>query len=163
MKLLVAFLVVVLSGCATPSGEPSLQDVMESSRGFVVYNKTGYFESDFRDGGILRTIKEYDYAVESSPCTVLGEVYVALQYNDGFYRVSDKEGRALIFQCRRMSFDHKVNRLFLVGSAADCSTRTRNYGSTFFSGSRHYAKFCSQKQPTKHAREIHTTYTQMFH
>ena len=86
MKIRSAVLVTVLSlvgltGCASPSPFgggyyskelPTLERVEKSPYGFVVHYDTSFFPGDFTSNGSLKSIDDYNYEVETAPCTVLG-------------------------------------------------------------------------------------------
>ena len=115
MKALMIAAAVMLGGCAGGyySDVPPTVDSVDAAGGVQIYKGTAYLSSDFKADGSLRAFGDYDFMVESAPCTVL-PIY---RWWDEWF-VVDVE----LYQCRANIADGK--RLLLAGSAPDCDSRT---------------------------------------
>ena len=128
--------------------EPTLSSVQSSKDSVQLYKRTAYLESDFKQDGTLRKFNEYDYSVESSPCTVLPGAKVRPKNQDVFYTLkTEKNGQNVefLFECRarlssRPAAEH---RLFLIGSYADCKTRAWNYKDSLMTEYRQISNTCA--------------------
>lgn len=133
---LICFL-INLVGCSTfindykslyPESMPTF-DSISKSNGKQIYNNTVFYQADFKNDGTLKSFNDYNYAYESSPCTVLGDKYLIKGIDDKqFYELS-VEGKNYQFVCQfnNSKYTRDERRLYLVGTFEECKSRTFDY------------------------------------
>lgn len=140
-QVLVALVLVLLVGCSSFGGggyysdvAPTVESVSEAG-GVQVYGGTAYLASDFKPSGELRAFGDYDFMVESAPCTVL-PVY---RPGDEWFKVGGG-----LYQCRANISDGK--RLLLAGSPPDCDSRTWDMRMSLMPTSRKAGYLCARQR-----------------
>lgn len=104
--------------------EPTLGSLKWSSNDYKIYLRTMYVQADFNENGDKRLFADYDYTMESSPCTTISKY----SPRTNIYSFQHK-GEALTFECRPyFGYDQPDSRrLYLLGSPRDCQDRQFDY------------------------------------
>lgn len=133
LKIITALsLATLATGCSTVENhfashvekEPTLGSLKWSTNEAKVYLRTMYVQADFNADGTRRLFNEYDYKMETSPCTA----FTKYSPRTNIFTVQhDKE--SLSFECRPyFGYDQPdLRRLYLLGSTRDCEDRTWDY------------------------------------
>lgn len=138
-------LVGTLSGCVggyySPT-QPTHSSVVQHKG--QMFKGTYYSKQDYKEDGKLKTFSEYDFLYETAPCTVIGGAYKENQDTDTVYSVK-LDGYDLHFFCRdrNTSLNKNENRLVLIGSYADCKTRTWDYSKSVYGMYKELARLCN--------------------
>lgn len=112
-------MITLISACSSvdyANNQPSLSDF--HNKDSVSYQNTQYFKSDLKEGGTLKVFSDYNFEVESAPCTVLGIDYGTAQQNGEWeFDVNNNT-----YVCKLSGGRDKGRRLFLVGTELECTT-----------------------------------------
>ena len=133
---LICFL-INLVGCSTfindykslyPESIPTIESISKSN-GKQIYNNTVFYKSDFTSDGNLKSFNDYNYAYESSPCTVVGEQYLVKGIESNQYYEVEKNNQKYKFVCQfnNSKYTRDERRLYLVGTFEECKSRTFDY------------------------------------
>jgi len=176
-KSISLFLVLftLISGCSTfvnkyrslyPEQEPSLQSV-SNEYGQQIYKNTVYYKEDFKSDGTLKQISDYNYAFESSPCTVLGTKYLEKGINDRQYYNVEIYGKQFKFVCQfnNSKYTRDERRLYLVGTFEECKSRTFDFNVSIVNGETKYlGKQCNPNKTikTKFNSQMELTFNELF-
>jgi len=126
MKALMIAAVVMLGGCAGGyySDVPPTVDSVEAAGGVQIYKGTAYLPSDFKPSGELRAFGDYDFMVESAPCTAAGNGLNPGANDSAAFILRHPDiggGSDFVYSCRSSLPHKRGNRLLMVGSAYDCA------------------------------------------
>lgn len=104
--------------------EPTLGSLKWSTNDYKIYLRTMYVQADFNENGDKRLFADYDYTMESSPCTTISKY----SPRTNIYSFQNK-GETLTFECRAyFNYDQPdARRLYLLGSQKDCEDRQFDY------------------------------------
>lgn len=136
--------ITVLAGCSTfvenykalyPENIPTYSSI-EKSNGKQIFKNTVFYKEDFKQDGSLKTINDYNYAYESSPCTVLGDKYLEKGIEDRQYYNVEKDGKSFKFVCQfnNSKYTRDERRLYLVGTFIECKARTFDFNVSILEG-----------------------------
>lgn len=144
---------------------PTIDSLSKTSHNVQIYRKTAFFPHDFKSNGDLKTIYDYDFANEDSPCTVLGDAYHESPiFQEAYYTVKAGDIKAFVFQCRPTNDRAHSNhfRLFMIGTYHECNSRSWDYGRSALPDLREYGRQCSIKYKTETNLLIESEYKEAF-
>ncbi len=143
-------LAIMATGCSTVDNhfsshvekEPTLGSLKWSTNDTKVYLRTMYVQADFNADGSRRLFNEYDYKMETSPCTAITKY----SPRTNIYTIQH-EKETLSFECRPY-FGYEqpdLRRLYLLGSTRDCDDRTWDYQFPVLDSSENSVAMCNKK------------------
>lgn len=145
-------LAVLASGCSTVDNhlskhvekEPTLGSLKWSSNDSKIYLRTMYVQADFNENGDKRLFADYDYTMESSPCTTISKY----SPRTNIYSFQHK-GESLSFECRPyFNYDKPdERRLYLLGSTRDCEDRQFDYKIPVLDSGENTLEMCNKIHP----------------
>lgn len=168
-SVVMAVMASALGGCANHEAggyigsEPTLKAVQAAPDQKLVYRETLYTLSDFQPDGKLKSFTDYDFTVETAPCTVLGGSYsVKTLQREESYSVRGSDGIAHTFICRNVGAPGEF-RLMLGGSTVDCESRRWRPEHSMLSVERKRTSQCLQMGArTAHNDEVEARYLKSF-
>lgn len=124
--------------------EPTLGSLKWSSNDYKIYLRTMYVQADFNENGDKRLFADYDYTMESSPCTTISKY----SPRTNIYSFQNK-GEALTFECRPyFGYDQPDSRrLYLLGSTRDCADRQFDYKIAVVDSGENTLSVCDKQHP----------------
>lgn len=137
-------------------GMPTLATIKSSKNGIQVYKKTIFTAEDFKPNGSPKSFYDYNLLTESAPCTLIGQSYQP--GNQDMIYEANIGGATIQLQCRHKDSRTVENRLFLIGSDADCKSRTFHYESSILSGYKEIASLCANRKPTEKSLKALSAY-----
>ncbi len=177
-SIIVAILIAsstFLSGCSSfisnyaklyPEQKPTFESISQSN-GKQIYKNTVFYKEDFKSDGTLKNINDYNYALESSPCTVLENKYVEQGLYDRQYYIVKKDNKDFKFVCQfnNSKYTRDERRLYLVGSFEECKSRTFDYNVSILNGEiKSLGKQCNPNKTikTKFNYEIEMSFNESY-
>lgn len=130
---------------------------------YMIHEGTLLAEFDYSNPETLKTFEEYDFTVESAPCTVLGSYYDSQDDNNTIYtiKVGDKDFK---FMCRSVSgMKPTERRLYMLGSVHDCITRPFNYSNSNIDDYKYFGSMCEDSNRKSYQRKVDYSYLELFH
>ncbi len=130
---------------------------------FMIYEGTLLTELDYKSADTLRSFEDYDFTVESSPCTVLGDYYDAKDDNNTIYtvKVGEKDFR---FMCRSVNGMKEDNRrLYMLGSVHDCLNRSFDYSKSHIDDYKYFGSMCQNENRKLYQAKVDYSYLELFH
>lgn len=130
---------------------------------YMVHEGTLIAAFDYVDKTTLRKFEDYDFTVESAPCSVLGDYYTPEDDNNTVYTIKVGE-KGFTFMCRAvntMKDDHR--RLYMLGSVYDCMSRPFDYNTSELPEYQYFGSMCVDQNREKFAKKIDYSYLEIFH
>jgi len=162
MKHTLLFILATLSNFAVAS--PFANDAEKlSTVKYMIHEGTIIAEFDYANVDTLRNFEDYDFTIESAPCSVLGDYYTASDDNNTVYtiKVGDKDFR---FMCRAVSgMDNEKRRLYMLGSVYDCMSRPFNFSDSELAEYQYFGSMCEKTNREKFAKIVDYSYLELFH
>lgn len=163
IKIISALAIAALSaGCSSIDNhlarhvekEPTLGSLKWSTNDSKIYLRTMYVQADFNENGDKRLFADYDYTMESSPCTTISKY----SPRTNIYSFQHK-GESLSFECRPyFSYDRPdERRLYLLGSTRDCEDRQFDYKIVVVDSGENTLAMCDKLHPEA-SEKIETRY-----
>lgn len=160
MKISLTLLTIVLSFNVYAS-EIISEKVKYSNLNYMTHNNTLILQTDYVEDKSLKLFESYDFSVESSPCTVLGDYYSKEDDSNTIYtiKVNDQDFK---FMCRTVSgMEDYQRRLYLLGSTFDCISRPFDYSTSKIEDYRYLGSLCKKEEKIKY--NVDYSYLALFH
>ncbi len=132
-----------------------------SSLKYMSFMNTLVTEKDYVSENKLKDFESYDFTVESSPCTVLGDYYSETDDSNTIYtiKIDEQDFRFMCRQVLGMKDNHR--RLYLLGSTYECLTRPFDYSNSDIDDFKYLASLC--KKDIRENKNIDYAYLELFH
>lgn len=161
MKILLTLLTIIFSLNAYSSDLTFLEKVTYSNLDYMTHDNTLIVKSDYLSEQSLKTFESYDFSIESSPCTVLGDYYDKEDDSNTIYtiKVNDKDFK---FMCRAVSgMEENQRRLYLLGSSFECINRPFDFSESKIEDYQYLGSLCSKENRINN--KIDYVYLEKFH
>lgn len=162
MKQTLIFLIAIFSGFSYAN--PVMTDA-EKLGGvkYLVNDGTLIAEFDYVSPEQLKVFEDYDFTVESAPCTVLGDYYSADDDNNTVYTVK-VESKDFRFMCRSVvGMKETERRLYMIGSVYDCMSRPFDFSQSKVEDYKHFGAMCENSNRSQYIKTVDYSYLELFH
>lgn len=162
MKQTLIFILAIFSSFTYAN--PVLSDAEKiSAVKYLVSDGTLVAEFDYVNPEKLKTFEDYDFTVESAPCTVLGDYYSADDDNNTIYTVK-VESKDFKFMCRTVvGMKDNERRLYMVGSVYDCMSRPFDFSQSTIDDYKYFGSMCEDSNRSKYIQIVDHQYLELFH
>lgn len=135
-----------------------------SSVQYTVFKKTLFTQYDYKPDESIKAFEEYDFTVESAPCTAIGESYSVDDDDNTIYTI-EVSNKSFQFMCRKVAkMDGKeMRRLYLIGSAYDCVSRSFDYSTSPVEQYRALGESCKKENRESVQKVVDYSYLEAFH
>jgi len=162
MKQTLIFILAIFSGFS--HANPVMTDAEKlSSVKYLVSDGTLVAEFDYVNSEQLKAFEDYDFTVESAPCTVLGDYYSSTDDNNTVYTVK-VESKDFRFMCRAVvGMKENERRLYMVGSVYDCMSRPFDFSQSKVADYKYFGSMCENDNRSKFIKTVDYSYLELFH
>lgn len=130
---------------------------------YMIHEGTLLSDFDYVDQKTLKTFEDYDFTVESSPCTVLGDYYSSTDDNNTIYtvKIGDKDFK---FMCRSVvGMQENERRLYMLGSVYDCLNRSFDYSRSNIEDYKYFGSMCKDENRQVYQKKVDFSYLELFY
>lgn len=161
MKILLTLLTIIFSLNAYSSDLNFFENVKYSKLNYMVNENTLILQSDYLNEQSLKPFESYDFSIESSPCTVLGDYYEKEDDSNTIYTIKVNE-KDFKFMCRAVTgMEDNQRRLYLLGSSFECINRPFDFSESKIEDYQYLGSLCKKDKRIKN--EVDYAYLELFH
>ena len=168
MKSLILFFIsfIITNSYASAEQPVKIKTDLEKFNGlpYLINQGTLVSKLDYISSTELKPFEDYDFTVESAPCTVLGDNYTEKDATNTIYSIVIDEQK-FQFMCRQVvgMKDPEFRRLYMLGSNYDCLSRPFDFTQSEIEEYKKLGDLCKGHSREVVVKNVDYAYLELFH